>query len=130
MAAIDFIQSLRARIDKSTDRLAIRTEILELIYRNLDARRHTFDDWEKVYFSNAITALTLSVHELKQASHNSLAVCLDNLEKAITPAQLRESTDGLPDGSILKARYEQFADALECLRLELVAANVPNVKIA
>lgn len=130
MPPTDLIQAIRRQIATLADVTTVRSQILELLVNCLNARKDSFEDWEKVHFSSAITALTLSIHAAKQPPHTWLERCLADLEKAITPAWLREPNYRLPDGSVRNAKHEQFADALECLRGDLISGAVSNAKVA
>ena len=83
-----------------------------------------------MYFSNAITALTLNIHADKQPSHAWLELCLTDLEKATSPPQSRDPEYRSPDGSVRNAKHEQLMDAVDCLRREINAEALSNTKAA
>lgn len=94
---------------------AIRSAIVDLILHHLQAAEHALDDWQKVHFLNAISALALNVNSLQQPTASWLRLCLVDLEKAITPAYQR--SDDLPARNIdlELITYERLMEALDSI---------------
>jgi hypothetical protein len=130
MTSAATINAVRHQIAVQADVAFIQIELLELLYESLKVRKDSWGTWEKVHFSIAITALTLSIHAHEQPSHAWLEVCLRELEKAVIPTQLRDSNYCLPDGSVQNARHKHLMDALECLRRDLEIGTGLNAKAA
>jgi hypothetical protein len=130
MHIVNPIDTIRRQMTTPADATVIRGQLLDLLFESLKARKDTWGIWERVHFNNAITALTLNFHASDQPSHAWLEVCLTEVEKAITPQQLRDPNYCIPDGSIRKARHEQLMDAVESLRRELEAPTFSNAKAA
>jgi hypothetical protein len=130
MHIVDPIDTIRQQMTTLADATIIRAQLLDLLFEGLKARKDAWGIWERVHFSNAITALALNFHASAQPSHAWLEVCLKEVERALTPQQLRDPNYCVPDGSIRKARHEQLMDAVESLRRELEAGAFSNVKAA
>lgn len=130
MKSANLITALRQKITTFTDVAFIRIEIIEFLFQSLKEQKDSFGEWEKVHFSNAITALTLNIHAATQPSYAWLHLCLANLEKATTPAQARDPNYRSPGGSVVNARHAQLMDAVDCLRREIDAGTSSNTRVA
>jgi hypothetical protein len=94
---------------------AARSAIVDLLLYHLHAAQHTLDDWQKVHFLNAISALALNVNSLQQPTVSWLRLCLVDLEKAITP-QYQRSNDLPPRNIDLELiTYERLMEALDSI---------------
>jgi hypothetical protein len=85
------IDSLLRQLDTLESVPAIRVQIVDLIFENLDCRRVSLDEWEKVHFANAIGSLALNVNSLHQPTKAWLRLCLMDLGKALMPESERDS---------------------------------------
>jgi hypothetical protein len=107
------IDAIRMELDDVASLRNTRTDIVDLIWHHLHASQDSLDDWQKVHFLNAISALALNLNSLQQPTASWLRLCLVDLEKAITPAYQR-GEHSIPRNIDLElVTYERLMDALD-----------------
>jgi hypothetical protein len=91
---------------------AFRVQLVELIFQHLHRLGNALDDWEKDHFGNAIDALGLNVNSKQQPTNVWLRLCLIDLEKALTPKELRNDRNFRPAPSAASGAADRSYDEL------------------
>jgi len=94
---------------------AIRSAIVDLMFHHLRATEESLDDWQKVHFLNAISALALNVNSLQQPTASWLRLCLVDLEKAITPSYQRGNDLPPRNIDLELITFERLMEALDSI---------------
>jgi hypothetical protein len=101
------------------DLKSVRAQIVEMMVAALELHRHALDDWRKTHFSNAIGALSLNIHSLRQPTSSWLRLCLSDLIKAVISAEHRDRGYRTEDPSMRDVSYEQLLSALDSIGREI-----------
>jgi hypothetical protein len=110
MQDIDLIREALADLENLQ---VVRVAIVDLTLRHLQIAQHSLDDWQKLHFLNAISALALNINSLQQPTVSWLRLCLVDLEKAITPAYQRGNDYAQRNIDLELVTYERLMDALD-----------------
>ncbi len=110
------IESLLQRLDDGDDLDGARNAIADLISVQLQAMKDSLGYWETTHLANAIAALSLNVHSLRQPTTAWLRLCLVDLEKVLAPPNQRDENSMLQDQHLESLTYEQLMEALDAIR--------------
>jgi hypothetical protein len=94
---------------------AFRVQLVGLIFQHLHRLGNALDNWEKDHFSDAIVALGLNVNSKQQPTNVWLRLCLIDLEKALTPKELRNDRNFRPAPSAVDRSYDELVEKLDSI---------------
>lgn len=95
----------------------IRISILDLISNKLTSLKGSLGAWEMLFFSEAISDISLNINHNEQPTKSWLKASLHNIEKALTPVEQRDERINLNGET---HTYESLLNKIEVLRLSLV----------
>jgi hypothetical protein len=94
----------------------LKNEIADKILQLLKQKKDSFGDWEKLYFSHAITALSINVNSIYQPTEAGLALCLNALQKAIIAELERNESHAKTDTGREFSSYAMLVATIENIK--------------
>jgi len=108
------LKKIACELDEGSNPPGIRRAISDLMLDQLHSLRTMPMAWEKVHFANAIAALGMNIHSIKQPTHAWLRLCLVDLSKAI-------------DSIKTHANYTEYEGNLDAVTIEELIATIEDL---
>lgn len=93
---MESLQQLRTMLNDDCDVQAVRAAIVRFLRDRLRSQRDTLDAWQAAHYVDAVGALSLNVHAVRQPTTAWLRLCVADLEQAAVPAAERRER-AMPD---------------------------------
>ena len=110
-------ERIAAQIRLNKDIPKVRTELADLIRRELDRRHADLGIWEKMYFAQSVRSLHHNLENTPQPNNHWLMLSLVNLHKACVPSEARNE-DYVKSDDFSWLTYDMISQSLSMTGVE------------